>query len=96
MAKKFLRKFWSKFNQDDLQALLENTDEDNESQHKKPKTKKGQRKASIDEENVVQSKKKKISRRATIATIDMTLLSKEDIQKVQEMVLYQNLHAVGL
>lgn len=89
MAKKFLRKFWSKFNQDDLQALLENTDEDNE----KPKTKKGQ---SIDEENVVQSKKKKISRRATIATIDMTLLSKEDIQKVQEMVLYQNLHAVGL
>lgn len=89
MAKKFLRKFWSKFNQDDLQALLENTDEDNE----KPKTKKGQ---SIDEENVVQSKKKKIGRRATIATIDMTLLSKEDIQKVQEMVLYQNLHAVGL
>ena len=49
MAKKFLRKFWSKFDQDDLQALLENTDEDNE----KPKTKKGQRKASIDEENVV-------------------------------------------
>lgn len=92
MAKKFLRKFWSKFDQDDLQALLENTDEDNE----KPKTKKGQRKVSIDEENVVQSKKKKISRRATIATIDMTLLSKEDIQKVQEMVLYQNLHAVGL
>ena len=89
MAKKFLRKFWSKFDQDDLQALLENTDEDNE----KPKTKKGQ---SIDEENVVQSKKKKIGRRATIATIDMTLLSKEDIQKVQEMVLYQNLHAVGL
>ena len=89
MAKKFLRKFWSKFNQDDLQALLENTDEDNE----KPKTKKGQ---SIDEENVVQSKKKKIGRRATIATIDMTLLSKEDSQRVQEMVLYQNLHAVGL
>ena len=88
MAKKFLRKFWSKFNQDDLQALLENT-EDNE----KPKTKKGQ---SIDEENVVQSKKKKIGRRATIATIDMTLLSKEDSQRVQEMVLYQNLHAVGL
>ena len=89
MAKKFLRKFWSKFDQDDLQALLENTDEDNE----KPKTKKGQ---SIDEENVVQSKKKKIDRRATIATIDMTLLSKEDSQRVQEMVLYQNLHAVGL
>ena len=89
MAKKFLRKFWSKFNQDDLQALLENTDEDNE----KSKTKKGQ---SIDEENVVQSKKKKIGRRATIATIDMTLLSKEDSQRVQEMVLYQNLHAVGL
>ena len=89
MAKKFLRKFWSKFDQDDLQALLENTDEDNE----KPKTKKGQ---SIDEENVVQSKKKKIGRRATIATIDMTLLSKEDSQRVQEMVLYQNLHAVGL
>ena len=88
MAKKFLRKFWSKFNQDDLQALLENT-EDNE----KPKTKKGQ---SIDKENVAQSKKKKIDRRATIATIDMTLLSKEDSQRVQEMVLYQNLHAVGL
>ena len=114
MFKKVLKKFWRKFNQHDLQVLIENTDEDNESQ---PKTSKGRsrrrRSATIDEVNYsyctykgsdkgyeiqIESKKKKESlrRRATIATIDMTLLNQEDKQKIQEIVLYQNLYAVGL
>ena len=74
MMKKFLRKFWRKFNSEDLNVLLE-VDKEAELQRKK---------------------KKKMERRATIATIDLTLLNQEDKKRVNEMVLYQNMYDVGL
>ena len=74
MMKKFLRKFWRKFNSEDLNVLLE-VDKEAELQRKK---------------------KKKMERRATIATIDLTLLNQEDKKRVNEMLLYQNMYDVGL
>ena len=51
----------------------------------------------VDKEAELQrKKKKKMERRATIATIDLTLLNQEDKKRVNEMLLYQNMYDVGL